>query len=293
MNKTWCRLPGFIAVIVLIAGLIGCAGGNGGDTSKLTSLPDGIKAPGDKYNPPIKLTSVRDIPSPMVVKYPAGDDLENNVWTRGIKDELGIEIEYLWTADASQYATRLSTMLAAKQFPDFFQLSSGAFKELAEENLLADLTVYYEPYTDEHVKAVHREGGPLALSSATIDGRLMALPWIGMAQEDTQMLWIRTDWLRNLGLEKPRTVEELADVAVAFATRDPDGNGIDDTFGLPVNGDTSGGLMWHKGFLNGYGSYPFAWIDIGGKLEYGSIRPGTRDALLKLQALYAQKKQHD
>lgn len=45
-------------------------------------------------------------------------------------------------------------------------------------------------------------------------------------------MWIRQDWLDNLGLEVPRTWDELAAVAEAFVTQDPDGNGEDDTIGI-------------------------------------------------------------
>ncbi len=35
-------------------------------------------------------------------------------------------------------------------------------------------------------------------------------------------MWIRQDWLDNLGLEAPRTWDELVAVAEAFVKEDPD-----------------------------------------------------------------------
>lgn len=43
---------------------------------------------------------------------------------------------------------------------------------------------------------------------------------------------IRKDWLDKLGLEMPKTIDEVYKVAEAFTTMDPDGNGIADTFGV-------------------------------------------------------------
>src|SRR5690606_33368185 len=43
---------------------------------------------------------------------------------------------------------------------------------------------------------------------------------------------IRQDWLDALNLEVPHTVDELGEVARAFAHADPDGNGKDDTYGF-------------------------------------------------------------
>lgn len=43
---------------------------------------------------------------------------------------------------------------------------------------------------------------------------------------------IRQDWLDNLGLDVPHTLEEVAEVARAFTEDDPDGNGEHDTVGI-------------------------------------------------------------
>ena len=43
---------------------------------------------------------------------------------------------------------------------------------------------------------------------------------------------IRKDWLENLGLEEPKTIDEFYNVLKAFTKDDPDGNGKDDTYGL-------------------------------------------------------------
>ncbi|MGI6173748.1 MAG: hypothetical protein ACOYI8_07570 [Christensenellales bacterium] len=48
-------------------------------------------------------------------------------------------------------------------------------------------------------------------------------------------LYIRTDWLENLGLEMPTTGDELLKTMQAFAENDPDGNGEKDTIGFAYN----------------------------------------------------------
>jgi hypothetical protein len=46
---------------------------------------------------------------------------------------------------------------------------------------------------------------------------------------------MRTDWLENLGLSMPTTIDEYYDVMKAFVERDPDGNGEADTYGFFVS----------------------------------------------------------
>ena len=42
----------------------------------------------------------------------------------------------------------------------------------------------------------------------------------------------RTDWAEALGLDTPKTVQDVYDMLYAFTYNDPDGNGKDDTYGL-------------------------------------------------------------
>lgn len=43
---------------------------------------------------------------------------------------------------------------------------------------------------------------------------------------------IRTDWLEKLGLKMPTNLDEFYEVMDAFTHQDPDGNGVDDTYGI-------------------------------------------------------------
>lgn len=53
---------------------------------------------------------------------------------------------------------------------------------------------------------------------------------------------IREDWLDNLGLEMPTTIDEFYNVLKQFKEGDPDRNGIDDTYGMIVTDYLTGPL---------------------------------------------------
>jgi putative aldouronate transport system substrate-binding protein len=53
---------------------------------------------------------------------------------------------------------------------------------------------------------------------------------------------IRKDWLDNLGLSTPETIDDLYNVLKAFKEQDPDKNGQDDTFGMIVTNYIDGPL---------------------------------------------------
>lgn len=74
------------------------------------------------------------------------------------------------------------------------------------------------------------------------DGNIYAMPqW----QPETWNLtpyriWMNMKWLENLDLEVPTTSEELKDVLTAFATKDPNGNGVKDEIPVLTNYVDSG-----------------------------------------------------
>ena len=55
--------------------------------------------------------------------------------------------------------------------------------------------------------------------------------------------YYRKDWLANVGLEVPKTLDEFYEVLNRFTNNDPDGNGRHDTYGLVLNGRVPGAIF--------------------------------------------------
>ncbi len=66
----------------------------------------------------------------------------------------------------------------------------------------------------------------------TIDGEVWALAMGNDGNPSMFARSIRGDWLDTFGLSRPETVWELYEASKMFTYNDPDGNGIDDTFGM-------------------------------------------------------------
>ena len=100
----------------------------------------------------------------------------------------------------------------------------------------------------------------------------------------TTSLYIRTDWLKKLNLQPPKTFDDVVNIAKAFITMDPDGNGKNDTYGLSFEKDFVDGAL---GFLNSFHAYYGIWLkDSSGSLVYSGIQPEMRNALQRIQGLY-------
>ncbi|MBP3965885.1 extracellular solute-binding protein [Paenibacillus lignilyticus] len=256
---------------------------NSANTNKTSTNTDaeGTVDPFGKYDPPITVHSVRmALPAD---RFENGDTNENNVWTREYESALGIKLEYDWLGDPSGDSNKLDISIASNDIPDVFGVTTKQMNQLVEGEQIQDLTEVWEKYASPALKELGNQDGGLALKAATFDGKLMAIPKFGGNITSADILWIRTDWMEKLGMQPPKTMDELLKISEAFMTKDPDGNGKDDTFGLAISKELSG----LTGFYNGFHAYPGIWVkDATGKLTNGNIAPEMKTALAELQKLY-------
>lgn len=242
-----------------------------------------------RLEPALSFTTIMyDSPA---ARFKDGESTTDNVHTRWAKEKLGVEIKTLWTGGITDgsFDTKLKLMLSSGDgIPDVIStLSPSVTQMLIETGKFMEVEGVYEKYASPALKAAINED-PSVWNAVTIDGKKMAIPQanadIGHAQN---VLWIRQDWLDKLNLKAPTNIGELEQVMDAFANQDPDGNGQKDTVALDfamkdrITGHTMGDSSWIYGM---FGAVPERWYPgEDGKLQYGSIQPGVKDALLKIK----------
>ena len=67
--------------------------------------------PYGKYDEAIVLTSVRSFETNETL--PDGDTPENNQYTRYVKDQLNIDVEYIWTSSTADYDQKVNLTIAS------------------------------------------------------------------------------------------------------------------------------------------------------------------------------------
>lgn len=246
-----------------------------GDSPESSS---GVIDPLGKYDPPIVVTSVRSVNDENV--FPEGDDIENNVYTRMLYDELGITVKYDWVVDSTQWNTKIATMLASDSMPDFFRPRSADFMNLAQEDAIMDLTELYPTWASDLVKT-HDSNFMEGYESGFVNGKHYGIADLGWGTISLpNILWIRQDWLEESGMELPATMEELEALALKFMEQHPG------SYGIALDKTLTGGINTITGITNAYHAYPKIWIEKDGKLEYGSVQPEMKESLGYLQTLY-------
>lgn len=237
-------------------------------------------------------TAEEEIPTIRVLYTKGGFEAppENDPIKAKIEEDLGIKLEWI-SPSSSNYTEQLHIMLASKNdLPDIvaFQVNNDVF-EYASQGALLDLT----PYLDQ-MPAITSLIPQTAMDYFKVDGGLYAIPkWTTTKRYN---VIVRKDWLDNLSLEVPTTLEEYHDVAYAFTYDDPDGNGIDDTYGLSGLGmDAFEYIFGAFGVICGETSWnaPDTHVGIyfyrdGDELKPMVTKPAMKEALTVLRDWYAE-----
>ena len=223
-----------------------------------------------------------------------GQSPEDNIVLDWIRDELNINIEIAWQAESSEYNNKLSLNIASNSLPDMVYILGAdylTFRQMVDNDLLADLTEVYDKCAGDYLRATYDSFEGRNLDPLTIDGKLYAITSANIGYGHN-LLWLRADWLDALGLEPPKTMDELRHVLQEFVDKDPGGNGAGNTIGLALNATNPVGGYGNKfgaePIFHSVGSYPTQWMeDENGKIYYGSVAPETKEGLSILRDLYA------
>ncbi|MET8866402.1 extracellular solute-binding protein [Nonomuraea sp. NPDC004580] len=145
---------------------------------------------------------------------------------QAVEKFLGKKIKVTWVPNA-EYSEKVNVTLASDNLPDVMVVDpkSPAFGKAAEAGAFWDLTEKIKNYPN-------LVGDPKVLLNSSINGKVYGIYRIRPQLRSAVM--IRKDWLKKVGLEAPKTTDDLYKIAEAFTKKDPDGNGKDDTYGLII-----------------------------------------------------------
>ncbi|MCR8630097.1 extracellular solute-binding protein [Paenibacillus radicis (ex Xue et al. 2023)] len=159
--------------------------------------------------------------------------VENNKITKWINETGPVDIKFV-PVPRSQSEQKLNTLFAAGEAPDLIQEYTAPLKyTLMDQKLLLPIHDMIEKYSTNY-KELLKKYPVLGKVGRAANGELFQF---GRINETIPQrgLFIRTDWLKKLNLDTPKTTEELYQVAKAFTERDPDGNGKNDTYGIAMS----------------------------------------------------------
>lgn len=254
---------------------------------------NGKPSPFGKYEEPVTVEIIQSI-NP-TIPLPEGDTATDNYYTRYIKENMNIDIKVKWQASSSDYAQKLNLAIASNDLPDIMVVGETEFKKLIKSDLIEDLTPYYDTYVSDTIKSNIDMTDGKALEYASVDGKLYGLPNVLVEADSFNLMWIRQDWLDELGLEAPKTIEEVETVAKAFVDNNMGGKNTVGILSPTINSrmyndfiSSANNLNNLDGIFQAFRSYPGFWVeDEEGNIVYGSTTEETKAALGELQKMYA------
>lgn len=121
------------------------------------------------------------------------------------------------------------------------------------------------------------------------DGHIYSIPNVQASSpmyDSGMTVWINKPWLDKLGLEEPKSYEELYTVLKAFKEQDPNGNGVADEIPLAVYNQ---GALHFLTTVFDYGlSYGGHWMVVDGEMQYLPTHEVGKEALTWLTKFYAE-----
>ncbi len=199
-------------------------------------------------------------------------------------ENLGVDINL--TLGSTEWKQQLALYITSGDIPDMVgYMDYQTFRTYAEEGVFLDLTDYLDEYTNIAPYVADQTAAPEAVwQRLSVDGRIYGIPYMSGAPTKYVNV-IRKDWLDKLGLEMPTTLEELTEVMRAFAKNDPDGNGVNDTYGYDAQN-----FLHLTSFFGAFGATTQEDYFLGedGKIVTNVISQSYRNALAYVRDLYAE-----
>lgn len=142
------------------------------------------------------------------------EEWSNDILFKTVMEKFNIEFEWI-PCTYSELVPTLASLYAAGDLPDFFFSVQGCsntfYRGLVEEGLVHDLTPYIQSGKYPNLEAY--------LATPTFEREMIDGKWYGIPRYYENVypvgMWYRADWLNELGLPVPTTVEEFSETLKA------------------------------------------------------------------------------
>ncbi|MEK3725723.1 extracellular solute-binding protein [Paenibacillus sp. FSL H8-0034] len=257
------------SALSLTTALAGCSTDAGSTGSGGTAAPD-------KEAKPTALNIMLEL----TLADPPGED---NPVKLEIEKRTNTKLNFSWVS-SNNYGDKQNVTLASGDIPEMMLVLDPYHPQvlsMAKQGAFWDLTAQVKNYPN--LSKFPEE----TWSGIAIDGKYYGIPRSRALIGGENIPLIRKDWLDQLGLKVPVTMDDMYNVMKAFTDKDPDGNGKKDTIGFTgfVAAEGMGQFDWVENTFNGSNG---RWKAKDGQLLDTYTGKETRDALVWLNKAYAE-----
>lgn len=204
-------------------------------------------------------------------------------WVAAIEEAVGVKLNFEIPPSAN-YEERLQLMLSSGDMADiilFNATNDKKFVDAVNGGLIADISEYVQ--NAPNILQYSYESSFDALDMLG-DGGLYGIPRTTIRRADG--FDVRKDWLDAVGFEIPEdnllTLDQFREMLTKLTFEDPDGNGLNDTYGV-------GAYAGANGELNLFLDYPFGllgWQKVDEEYEYMDLKYSKQNPAFKNALAY-------
>ncbi|MBD0378757.1 extracellular solute-binding protein [Paenibacillus sedimenti] len=270
-NKKKKPLFAMTSVVFAVTAIAGCSSGTPTDTAKSTAAPNATAGAATAKEAPFKIS--------VMLKGYHNDTAtaESKVWKK-IEEYTNTKLDLQFVPDAS-YNDKLNITLASGSIPSLLFVNNAKLSSVANA---INGGAFWEigPYLKDYPNL--KQANPTVLNNTSVNGKYYGLY---VSRPIGRMgISYRKDWLDNLGLQEPKTIDEFYNMLKAFTNNDPDKNGNNDTYGMVVTRYTGPFDIMQTWF-----GAPNKWGEKDGKLVPAHLTPEYLEALKFFKKLYSEK----
>lgn len=188
----------------------------------------------------------------VLLKHPLTQEAAKMEWLQKAEEAAGVDIVY--EEISADWGQIKGSLLASGDIPDLIIGAGGLIDAdfVTFKGLFQDMSELIDDHAP-NIKKMFEEHPELEMISTQESGAIYGLPkyqrfWPVTASRQ----FINKQWLDNLGLEVPTTLDELYNVLKAFKEQDANGNG-DPNDEIPMDWGPGFGFFHVTNMLGGYG----------------------------------------
>lgn len=283
------KVLALLTAVSLSAGLLAGCGGSASSASSSaagsSTAADSANAATEEFSYPMsgkELTYWCELNTNVSANY---TNMGDTPFGQGLMERTGVTITYLHPP-TGQLDEQFNLILADGDLPDIMEYTwqsypGGPQKAIEDGNILAlnDIIDQYCP----NLKAYLEAHPDVDRQCKTDEGNYYMFPFV-RGDDSLRVstgLMIRQDWLNDLGLEMPTTIDEWHDVLTAFKTE----KGATAPFAFEY---TTPSLRNNWPFMSAYNTTAEFYVGDDGKIHYGPAEENYKEFLATMNQWYKE-----
>ncbi len=194
----------------------------------------------------------------------------------------GVKIEWIYPP-VGQETDNFNLRVNSDDLPHIFRNPpnyAGGYSKAVADGIYMALTPYYDRGLMPNIKWLRENSEEINRDIVSDDGGIYFFPMIDIVPSHPWSgLWVREDWVKELGLELPETIDDWT--AMLTAMRD-----AKDIQPLAINLTAWYGVQTNYAFAASY-DVGYAWYQKDGQAYYGPAQPEFRGFVELLRGWYA------